>query len=742
MKLEVHTLRWGSADWLDACVQTLEAWCKRHGYKLVVWDDTDRGYPCPKFCEIDMVRAFLAGDADAMLYVDADVHVHPEAPAFPEFDSFLMAGDWMHDAHEQHWIDWCRDNYGVEVGGPYQNAGVWATGRDDAKRLLAAMERIPMIECFQEQHFFNLAVHQACMSRFDLPREWNRYGRDLGPAWFHHLWGVSKMEDLGALRYSGILDLKPDGLRYSFNPTHPPHEDKTLVLQFVKDCGLANQMFELAAGLGIARRLGIPLRWNWNPTPKREFGLSHFGLGVLPFREYPVVSSRLGQGNTEIVEAALQAVHDSIHRFPAICHPFQAEECFANVADEVRELFKLDPLPLDVPEGRTPVAVQVRRGDYVNHPRLDVVTEAYFLNAMDFIRQRIKHPQFFFVSDDPHWCRQRFARLPNTTIMPPQSAIDGLRTMASCKAHVISNSTFGWWGAWLAEDGPVVVPEIWHHKPGSYGKWQPAPDRWHRVPVKRPLPARVAVSPPVPPAGFQSFPREHERAVVIPWHADQDKWQSLRYCLRSIHRNFTDRTCPIVVLGTRRPPWLLHGHPRVRFTEAWSYQDALLRGVQLADEVLWMNDDILLLQPTGWEDCRRPLHFGPVTQEFLADFEARPNPWRDGFRKMVSRVRETGVAEVLNYSTHAPYRFEREKAIATIQRFGVHHKAPFEGYYFNTHAGAAAKQMDGERASELPFGDARFLNHTDARLSGKLKDAIKTMFPDFAPWELKAKFDA
>lgn len=750
MKIEAHILKYGAElDWMRECVPTIEAWTARHGFPITVWDDrvaAEKGYPKAKFAEREMLEAFLSGDSDFMIYMDIDVRVHPETPLPPLQSGLSMATDCLHAEHQKHWTEWCKEYKGFtpDDSVPYSNAGVWICDRGAAKSLLKYFKP-PFVEFFMDQHEFMAAAYLAAkdgMTFNRLPSEWNRYGRDFEPSWFFHLWGDTKMRDLEDLRYSGILDLKPNGLRYSFHPGHTPYQDKMVVLQFVRNCGLGNMLFEMAAGLGIARQLGLPLRWNWNPESKRSFDLGHFGLGVPPFRQYPVVSARLGQGNAEIVDHCLHAITDTEHRFPAVSHPYQAEECFANVADEVRELFKLDPLPLDVPEGRTPVAVQVRRGDYVNHPRLDVVTEAYFLNAMDFIRRRIKHPTFFFVSDDPVWCRQRFARLPDTVIMPPQSAIDGLRTMAACSSHIISNSTFGWWGAWLAEDGPVVVPEIWHHKPGSYGKWQPAPDRWHRVPIKRPLPARVVVSPPVPPAMFTEHPMEHERAVVVPWHADQDKWQSLRYCLRSVHANLTDRNCPIVVLGTRRPTWLLHGNQRVRFIEAWSYQDALMRGVQIAGETLWMNDDIVLLKPSGWEDFRRPLHFGPVTPEFLADFEERPNPWRDGFRQMVDRVRESGVKEVLNYSTHVPYLFERDKAIATIQRFGVHHKAPFEGYYFNAHAGAAAKPMNGERASELPLGEARFLNHTDARLSGELKEAVKTMFPDFAPWELRARFDA
>jgi hypothetical protein len=33
--------------------------------------------------------------------------------------------------------------------------------------------------------------------------------------------------------------------------------------------------------------------------------------------------------------------------------------------------------------------------------------------------------------------------------------------MLGCKAFVLSNSTFGWWAAWLAASGPVIAPDHW-----------------------------------------------------------------------------------------------------------------------------------------------------------------------------------------------------------------------------------------------------------------------------------------
>jgi len=512
-------------------------------------------------------------------------------------------------------------------------------------------------------------------------------------------------------------------------------DGKVIVLHFILNAGMGNQLFEFAAGYGIAKRLKLPFVWSWRSSELRQFELTHFGIPEQYFPA-PLVASRLGQGNIQIVRKAEELILNSPERFCGVSSPFQAEECFADVADEIRQLYEIDPYPLALSNGNTPVAVQVRRGDYLGHSRLDVVTFSYFLHAMSAIRRRIEHPMFFILSDDPEWCVKAFGHLRDTVIVTDQSPLVGMRTMVACQAHVISNSTYGWWGAWLGEKGLVVVPEMWHKPTRSYGNWNPVPDRWKRGKLHdcgmkiETIPVRDEEIMPPP---------DDPRAIVYPYNADQEQWHELRFSMRSIDKFFEDKKCPIYIIGTRRPPWLLYSKSRVQFISEWSYRNALVKGVQLADKILWMNDDIMLLKPTTWADVERTLYVKEVGPDFLENAPVQNNSWRAAALHVLRLIAADGIFDQLVYSTHTPYVYEREKALEVLKKFAPFSKFPFELAYFHYHAKDPTR-ITGLRTHGIPFGDFQFLNFTDYTLTTELKQALAKLLPDYAPWELQAKF--
>jgi hypothetical protein len=111
------------------------------------------------------------------------------------------------------------------------------------------------------------------------------------------------------------------------------------------------------------------------------------------------------------------------------------------------------------------VAVHVRRGDYTGNPNLDLCGMDYYRRAMDRMRESLEDPRFFVFSDDPGWCVKHFS-LPDVTIIrhsDPVSPMVDLHLMSLAGHHVIANSSFSWWAAWLGEkpNQRVLMPSKW-----------------------------------------------------------------------------------------------------------------------------------------------------------------------------------------------------------------------------------------------------------------------------------------
>ena len=262
----------------------------------------------------------------------------------------------------------------------------------------------------------------------------------------------------------------------------------------------------------------------------------------------------------------------------------------------------------------------------------------------------------------------------------------------------------------------------------------------HGVPVgasSKP-PAPTLVTHAFNPALITAEPKL-ERAIVFPYLASKAKWQELRYALRSIDKFFKDRECPIYIYGTYRPDWL-RKNKRVIFHSSWTYADALIRGVQTAKEILWMNDDTILLKPTSWDECRVPRYLRPVLENRAKEPDGTMGVWLQGVVEMLNRIQANGHTELLLYSTHLPYVYRRDEALETLQKYGVWEKIPFEMPYFHEHA-VDPQPVGDILATDENLGDAQFLNHTDRTLTRGLKDAIVAMFPDRAEWETQRDFN-
>jgi hypothetical protein len=263
--------------------------------------------------------------------------------------------------------------------------------------------------------------------------------------------------------------------------------------------GLGNQMFQYAAGRRLALARGVPLRLDlgWYDDQPPQDTQRSYELGVYAADDVvtkasvplPEAHTRLGLLRQRTVEAlgrgprvlrqrgtgfdaAILDAPDGSH----LVGYWQSERFFADHAATIRaDLTLRAPLGQDAAEAlarieddRSAVSLHVRRGDYVSNPHANrfhgTMGVDYYQRAVDLIVQRTGGDVRLHVfSDDPDWCEQHLQLGHDMTVVRGNSGNEDLALMRACRHHVIANSSFSWWGAWLdgRPGGIVVAPERW-----------------------------------------------------------------------------------------------------------------------------------------------------------------------------------------------------------------------------------------------------------------------------------------
>jgi hypothetical protein len=134
-------------------------------------------------------------------------------------------------------------------------------------------------------------------------------------------------------------------------------------------------------------------------------------------------------------------------------------------------------------------SLHVRRTDYLkpeNARYFALCTERYYRQAIEILREKNGIERLFIFSDDVEWIRSRLPRyIPHTIISDPQhglSDMEELALMSQCDHHIIANSSFSWWGAWLnpSSDKHVIAPDTWYIHPRFEGH-SPAAASWTKI---------------------------------------------------------------------------------------------------------------------------------------------------------------------------------------------------------------------------------------------------------------------
>lgn len=239
---------------------------------------------------------------------------------------------------------------------------------------------------------------------------------------------------------------------------------------------LSNQMFQIASTIGIAVKnnleFGFPL---WiNHDHKDSFGSSEdcdiykYFKNPLPIVEagkYRELQIHWGYYDLKVPDKCSLSGH------------MQSEKYFEHCSDLIRHYFELKDTCPEFNPGENSIAIHVRRGDYDGnyHTKLDY--DNYYIRAIIEIIEHITksilnnnlagHPQFYIFSDNIEECKKIFKKVPyELNYISGNHYMKDFAMMSKCNHHIIGNSTFSWWSAWLSKhtDKKVVAPKQWFGK--------------------------------------------------------------------------------------------------------------------------------------------------------------------------------------------------------------------------------------------------------------------------------------
>lgn len=246
--------------------------------------------------------------------------------------------------------------------------------------------------------------------------------------------------------------------------------------------GLGNQMFQYAAAkaFSLEKKQQLVVDTTALVTYKlHQFGLNNFvaQLNHYNFIAKSVVKLHKLFGRFAVYkEKQFDYNRDFFTQNAATLYLegyFQSELYFKKYEKEIRTDFEIaSPLKdktlqlLDKMKLENAVSIHIRRADYLQHAIHNTDKSEYYKSAMNYIELKISNPVYYLFSDDMSWVKDNFKTDFETHFVDFNDVLtnyEDLKLMSSCKHHIIANSSFSWWSAWLNPNPNkiVIAPQKW-----------------------------------------------------------------------------------------------------------------------------------------------------------------------------------------------------------------------------------------------------------------------------------------
>lgn len=280
--------------------------------------------------------------------------------------------------------------------------------------------------------------------------------------------------------------------------------------------GLGNQMFQYACGRALSLRTKQSLQistdqfdsyalhngfeltevFNLNPTVISNEDLKK----ILGWKAMPVVRRLFGKKNIDSLTGVNWINENNFHKIssrpldPVYLHGYwQSEIYFSDFSDLIRTDFTfrkpISEKDLEVSyrmAAQPSASLHIRRGDYIKNQNIYALCSIdYYRTAIRLLRNRVPSIRFFAFSDDPDWVSKYLMDEKNLIEIVSHnnglSSANDMRLMSQADHHIIANSSFSWWGAWLnpSQSKIIVAPKHWFSNGNNDGNL--IPSTWLRI---------------------------------------------------------------------------------------------------------------------------------------------------------------------------------------------------------------------------------------------------------------------
>jgi hypothetical protein len=241
-----------------------------------------------------------------------------------------------------------------------------------------------------------------------------------------------------------------------------------------KNTGLGNVLFQIASCYGIAKEHNINIQFNnvhhYCNILFQRFNYNHKDTIL---RNIHTIADHSIQFNNIIYENSTSSRKYSEELLSTIIHAqenimihgyLESILYFAKYKDDICTMFSIDNESYKIIMQKygeilnsstyTPISIHFRGNEYITNSSYDY---AYYNRAIDYICMTTNNPYFLIFTDDPNSINLQQLSMKNYIFITHSYDYLELWTMSLCKHHIISISTFSWWGAYLNTNSDRVV---------------------------------------------------------------------------------------------------------------------------------------------------------------------------------------------------------------------------------------------------------------------------------------------